>query len=46
MYEDEGEEEQAYESADTDEAAEWLRVGGDSEGVLEGALDDDVDEAE
>ena len=39
-----GEDDEAYESADDCEAEDPLRVGGDSEGVLDAALDEEFDE--
>lgn len=38
-----GEYDDAYESADDCDADDWLRVGGDSDGVREGARDEPRD---
>lgn len=40
-----GEDEDVYESTDEYEADDWLRVGGDRDGVREGARDEPADEA-
>lgn len=40
-----GDDDEPYESVDKIDAVDWLRVGGDSEGVREGAREDPFEDA-